>query len=236
MTFGIEGLLTALAFLLPGFLTSRLISARTPAVGKDISAFQETFESLLRSVYIHLIIAPIVFVIVKYILIKGDFILISRINSEGIQAYYLARPFQVTLLLFVWLFFAFVLALVFGSVWDPLEALFNRLVKKTGTSSEDVFYQLRDYVAKRREHGEEDCQLWIQARLKNGYTYQGEFVFAGYRQDGLSRELMLTHVKFFPYPAQTAEQVKGEPKLYDFVLIDVANCNSLEVLLGRDAP
>ena len=217
-------------------MTSRLIAARTPAVGKEASVFQETFESLLRSVCIHLLIIPFVIVLVKYNLLKGDFDLIDRINNEGIQAFYLARPFQVILILFGWLILAFVLAFVFGYWRDPLEFWFNRLVKKTGTSSEDVFYQLRDYVAKRRESEEVDCQLWIQARLKNGYTYQGEFAFAGYRQDGLSRELMITNVTFFPYPAQTGEQPKGETKLYNFVIIDVANCDSLDVLLGKGIP
>jgi len=232
MTFGIEGLLIALSFLLPGFLTSRLISARTPAAGREVSAFQETFESLLRSVCIYLIITPIIFILVKNIFISGDSALISRINNEGVQAYYVARPFQSTLVLFGWLFSAFLLALIFGYKWDPLEALFSQLVKRTGSASEDIFYQLSKQVISRREQGHSKYQLWIQARLKNGYTYRGEFYFAGYRHDGSSRELILTNVKFFPYPVQAGEDIKGEPKLYNFVLIDVANCDSLEFLFA----
>ena len=58
MTLELETLLVALAFLLPGFLASRLIAAKTPAVGRQPSAFEETLESLLRSMSIHLIIAP----------------------------------------------------------------------------------------------------------------------------------------------------------------------------------
>jgi hypothetical protein len=190
------------------------------------------FESLLRSVYIHIILAPFVFTLVKYIFIGGDFALISRINNEGMQAYYLARPFQATLVLFGWLFFAFVLALIFGYKWDPLEALFSYLVKQTGSASEDIFYQLIKQVINQREQGRGKYQLWIQARLKNGYTYRGEFYFAGYRHNGLSRELVLANVKFYPYPVQIGENPAGEPKLYNFVLLDAANCDSLEFLFA----
>jgi len=236
MSIEFSNLLVALVFLLPGFLTSRLIAARTPAIGRAVSTFQETFESLLRSICIHLVIAPFAFVFVKYVLLSGDHTLISRIDNEGVQAYYIARPFQVTLLLFGWLVFAFVVAFVFGYVRDPFEIMFNVLVKKTRTSSEDVFYQLTDHVAKLRIDGKSDAQLWIQARLKNGYIYQGEFAFVGYRHDGLSRELMLTNVTFFSHPTPNGEHAKGEAELYKFVVIDVANCDSLEVLIGKGVP
>ena len=61
MTLELEGLLITLAFLLPGFLASRLIAARTPAVGRRPTAFEETLESLLRSVYINLVVAALRF-------------------------------------------------------------------------------------------------------------------------------------------------------------------------------
>ena len=206
----IDNLFVALVFLLPGFLTSRLISARTPAMGKEASAFQETFESLLRSVYIHLFIAPFFFSIVAFHLAKNDQALLDSIYREGLQTYYFARPLEAVLLLFGWLFVAFLLAVFFGYKWDPLDLLFSRLVNKTGTKSEDVFYQLREYAIDKRGAGQKDNQLWIQARLKNGYTYRGELVFAGYRHDGMSRELMLSNVKFFPYSAQTTDRTQGE--------------------------
>jgi len=236
MSIEFDNLFIALAFLLPGFLTSRLILTRTPAMGRERSPFQDTFESLLRSVYIHLLLAPIFFTVIVCFLIKNDAILLDRIQKEGLQAYYLARPLETTIVLFLWLFTAFVLAIIFGYKWDPLEALFSKLVNKTGTKSEDLFYQLRELVTIQRDKGKKDAQLWIQARLKNGYTYRGEFVFAGYRHDGMSRKLMLSNVKFFPYPAQIAGPIQSEPKSYDYVVINVDNCESLEVLLGRGIP
>ena len=232
MTFGIESLIIALSFLLPGFLTSSLISARTPKAIKEMSAFQETFDSLLRSVYIHLLISPFIYILVKYVFVSGDSALISRINNEGVLAFYSERPFQASLLLFGWLVSAFILAIVFGYKWDPLEILFSQLVKKTGSASEDIFYQLSKQVVNLREQGHPNYQLWIQARLKNGYTYRGEFYFAGYRHEGSSRELVLTNVKFFPYSVQVGEDTRREPRLYNFVLIDVANCDSLEFLFA----
>ncbi len=202
-------------------------------MGREVSAFQETFESLLRSVYIHLLIAPLFFAVFWYFFVGNNINLLSQINKTGLQAYYLARPFETIILLFGWLFTAFLLAVVFGYKWDPLDVLLSKLVDKTGTKSEDLFYQLRGYLVARVDKSPEDNQLWVQARLKNGYTYRGKLVFAGYRRDGMSRELMLADVKFFPYPVQAREQVNLEFKQYDFVLIDFANCDSLEVLFGK---
>lgn len=231
MSIELGNLTVALVFLLPGFLTSRLISARTPAIGREVSTFQETFESLLRSVYIHLTIAPFFFIVVWVFLARSSPSLLDQIYKIGPQAYYTAQPFVVIALLFGWLLAAFLLAAVFGYKWDPLDVLLSKLVNTTGTKSEDLFYQLREYINVSKDS--EKKELWVQARLKNGYAYRGKLVFAGYRHDGMSRELMLADVKFFPYPVQTTEEIKGGPKLYDFVLIDVANCDSLEVLLGK---
>jgi hypothetical protein len=236
MSVDFNNLLVALVFLLPGFLTSRLIAARTPAVGREVSTFQETFESLLRSVYIHLIIAPIIYLLIMFLIVKNDISIINGIVRDGLQVYYLAHPFQVVTLLFLWLVSAFLLATFFGYKWDPLHVLFSSLVKKTGTRSEDIFYQLREFVVRRRNDGEKDFQMWIQARLKNGYTYQGEFYFVGYHHDGMSRELMLKSATFFPYPAQIEGQMQSAPKHYDFVFLEVENCESLEILFGRGVP
>jgi hypothetical protein len=120
MTFGLEDLLIAMIFLLPGFLSSHLISAKTPAVSRAISPFEETLQSLLRSVVIHFLIAPVAIVSVYFVSLKADVVLIDRIYREGIQAYYLVRPFEVTVVLFLWLLVSFLLALIFGYIWDPI--------------------------------------------------------------------------------------------------------------------
>lgn len=236
MALELEGLLIALAFLLPGFLTSRLIAARTPAAGRHPSAFEEALESLLRSVSIHLIIVPMLLVVVWFILLRDDPGLKWRICSEGLQAYYDTRPLEVSFVLWGWLVAAFSIALLFGCRWDPTECVLQRLARSTGTLSEDPFYLLPQRVAERREQGQESCQLWVQARLKNGYTYRGELVVMGYRDEDKSRELLLANVKFFPYPAQATDEPCSSPKLYDFAFIDVANCESLEVLITDVAP
>ena len=234
MAVELDNLFVALVFLLPGFLTSRLIAARTPAMGRVVSTFQETLESLLRSVYIHLFIAPFFFTIVWYFFVRNDAYLLNLIYREGLQACYVARPFESSILLFGWLLTSFCLAVTFGYKWDPLEVLFSNLANKTGTNSKDMFYQLREYAVDKRNKGLKDNQLWIQARLKNGYTYRGEFDSVGYRRDGLSRELRLANVSFFPYPAQVEGEILSNPKLYSFVILDLDNCQSLEVLFGRN--
>jgi hypothetical protein len=234
MALGLEDLLIALVFLLPGFLTSWLIAARTPAVGRQVSTFQETLESLLRSVCIHLVIAPLVFIMVRFILIRDDAILISRLYSEGLKVYYDVRPLEVSIVLFGWLVGAFLIALIFGCKWDPIETVLENLASKTGTLSEDPLYLLRQVEIERRNQGKGPYGLWIQARLKNGYTYRGEYWFAGYRGEKKSRELILANVKFFPYAAQTTDDLCLPPRSYDFVFLDTANCESLEVLLTKD--
>lgn len=231
-----ETLLIALAFLLPGFLASRLIAARTPAVGRQPSAFEETLESLLRSVSIHLLITPLVLVIVRFVLLRDDPLLLARIYSEGLQFYYGVRPLEVSLLLFVWLVAAFLIALLFGCKWDPIESVLQHLARGVGALSEDPFYLLQQRVVDRRKQGHAECQLWVQARLKNGYTYRGEIVFIGYRDEGKSRELLLANAKFFPYPVQATDELRSSPKLYDFALVDTANCESLEMLIRDETP
>lgn len=236
MSLEFNNLLVALVFLLPGFLTSRLISARTPAFGRQTSTFQETLESLLRSVYIHLLIAPFFFTVIWYFFIRNHIFISDHISRYGFQVFYLVWPFETVVLLFGWLLISFLLAVFLGYKYDPLDELFLRLANKKGTKSEDLFYQLRQRGVARQQSGKENDQLWIQARLKNGYTYRGKLDFAGYRHDGMGRELLLADVKFFAYPAQILGQTQDEPKLYDFVLIEFENCESLEVLFGPDAP
>ncbi len=234
---GFENLLVALLFLLPGFLTSRLISARTPALGKEASDFQDTLGSLLRSVYIHLFIAPIFIILIWYFRFLNNATLSDAVFNGGLQVYYVTRPFEVTILLFVWLFSSFLLALFFGYKWDPLEALFLKLVNKTGTESEDLFYQLRKNTEERRKKGQKNNQLWMQVRLKNSCVYQGEFSFIGYRHDGMSRELLLTNVTYISNAIQETESISAQniSTKFDFVYIDISNCESIEILFGANS-
>ena len=238
MVLEIEGLLITLAFLLPGFLTSRLIAARTPAAARKSTAFEETLNSLLKSVSIHLIIGLIVLVLaaVGFLLIENGPALLSRIYSEALQAYYGARPVEVIFVLFGWLVVAFFLALVFGCICDPIESLLQHLATRANTLSVDPFYLLINRAVQSREQGQERCALWVQARLKNGYTYRGQLLVAGYRDKDKSRELLLENVKFFPDPAQTTDEPHSPPQLYNFAVIDVANCESLEGGLWSTEP
>ncbi|MBN2394817.1 MAG: hypothetical protein JXR84_29070 [Anaerolineae bacterium] len=236
MELKLEGLLVALAFLLPGFLTSTLIRARTPAMGRQPSTFEETLDSLLRSVFTHLIIAPFALIIVRFIVLGNDSSLLSRIGVEGISAYYDARPVEVSLILLLWLVVAFGMALLFGYKWDPLEFILRRLVKKTGTLSEDPFFLLRQHVGIRRAKEQPYFQLWIQARLKNGSVYQGEFVTIGYRDADKNRELLLANATYFPPPpSPDAENILPTVSC-DFAYIDLANCDSLEMRFANAAP
>jgi len=161
MSIEFNNLLIALIFLLPGFLTSRLISARTPVIGRQTSTFQETLESLLRSVYIHLVIAPFFFAIIWYFFLKKYPSILANISKDGFQPFYSAWPLETAILSFGWLLVAFLLAVLFGYKWDPLDILFLKLTNKTGTKSVDLFYQLRQYEAARQSVNQENNQLWV---------------------------------------------------------------------------
>ncbi|MBI3151564.1 MAG: hypothetical protein HYZ21_05495 [Chloroflexi bacterium] len=231
MSIDFNNLLITLAFLLPGFLTSRLISARTPAMGRQASTFQETLESLLRSVYIHLVLMPFFSFVVWHFFVRSNIYVLKQIQTDGMRALYAIWPFETVLFLFLWLLAAFLLAVLFGYKWDPLNELTLRLANYTGTKSFDLFYQLRQSESDRQNARHQRDQLWVQARLKNGFVYRGKLVFAGYRHDGMSRELMLADVKFYASDAQMQSQPYVSI-LYDYVLIEFANCESLEVLFG----
>ena len=238
MAFELEGLLIALAFLLPGFLTSRLIAARTPVAAQKAGTFEETLNSLLKSVSIHLIIGLIVLVLaaVRFLLVKNGHALLSRTYSEALQAYYGARPVEVLSVLFGWLVAAFVVALLFGCIWDPIEYLLQRLATRSGKLSVDPLSLPTKRMMERREQGQENCQLWVQVRLKNGCMYQGELKTVGYRDKDKSRELLLENLEFFSDPAQATDEPCFPRNLYDFVFIDFANCESLEMILANTAP
>jgi hypothetical protein len=225
MDFGIDSLLIAMVFILPGFLTSRLVSARTPAAGRETSTFDETAESLLRSVYINFASGAFVWGVL-FISIYCFHIfpfLQQPFTMQGFIGLLNAHLEYLIAIIVIWLAISFAVAIFFGSIWDPLDVLLRKLSKKTGTVSEDPLYILRQAVIDVRKV-KENSQLWIQVRLKNGGIYQGEFIFAGYRRDGLSREILLTHVKFFP---KDSDQFI----LCDYVFLDLANSESVEAIV-----
>ncbi len=233
MEFGVDTLIIFLAFILPGFLTSRLIAVRTPALGRQPSPFEETSESLLRSIYIHLIIAPIIFILLRLYLLRVNPDILQRIYDDGLMVYVNGQPFLVVFVILFWLIMAFVLAIFFGYKWDPLDYIGNKLADKVGTVTVDSYYLLRQIVSSKREAGENFTQLWLQVRLKNGYKYQGELVFISYDKDGNGRELMLANVIFFPFAAQTSGEPSFEPENYDYVFLNTANCESIEVMISQ---
>lgn len=69
MELSLESLIVALVVIVPGFLTSYLVNARTPAMGESVSAFWETLESLLRSLIIQILALPILGVILRFVVL-----------------------------------------------------------------------------------------------------------------------------------------------------------------------
>lgn len=238
MTLQLEGLLVAVVLLLPGFLTSRMIAARTRSVGEPrISALEMTLDSLLRSVFIHLIIAPIALVVLRFHLTRNHPLVLAYVlYSKGPKGYYDTLPVEVLHVLYIWLLLAFLIALFFGYQWDPINQLLLRLRTSAKNLRQDPFWIVTDRLAEIEQHRQESLQLWIQARLKNGSIYQGEYVFVGYRDQQESRELLLAHATRLPPPAVAADEPRLPPKYYEFVHIDVGNCESLDMLLASKAP
>lgn len=225
MQIGFESLLVAIAFVLPGFLTSRLVEARTPAAGRERSVFEETAESLLRSSYIHLVIALALLTALQVFVLPGRPDLLTQIPDSASQFEMAAVTVPASWFVLGWLLLSYLLAFVFGYWWDPLDVGLNRLVAKTGLLTEDPFYLLREAVAERRAAGEFGVGIWLQARMENGSVYQGEFMFGSYRHPEKSRELLLANARY--YQPRTGRV----PEEFDFVFIDTENCLSLDFRL-----
>jgi hypothetical protein len=225
MNIGYESLLITIAFILPGFITTRLINARTPSVGKKQSIFYETTESLLRSVYIHIIIGIILIPIFQFIFIPTRSNLFSDGVGNGLENLYNNNPFFIIWSVIIWLLLAFILAFLSGYFWDPLDVLSEKLVKKTGTLTEDPFFIIRTSAHEKRQDEEESVQLWVRPRMKDGSQYQGEFVFGGYRSEGNNRELILSEAIYY----QSGENEPSET--HDFVMLDTSNCASIEFII-----
>lgn len=226
MFVGIDSLLIALAFLLPGFFTSRLVAARTPDFDRGTSAFNETLGSLLRSFYIQLITTPVIIFVVGILLSKYPRIL-PQLLKDGLQTYINANPFPFFLLFFAWLLGTFLLAFIFGYVWDPLDFLIRKLGKKSGTYFDDPLSILLAQAKAKGVEDNEQYKIWIQARLKSGALYQGELIFGGFRQQGLSREFLLANVTFL------REQHNSDKEIvtFNYAFLDFNNCESIDIQL-----
>jgi hypothetical protein len=232
MTFNFEALLVTLAFILPGFLTSRLVESRTPARLRQASAFSDTIESLVRSVYLQAILG--VGVIALLVVLRA---LNSELHTcmfqQGIQACVTQHPVQAFAMFIIWLIATLGLATIFGAYWDPLDYAYRKIGSKVGNESKDIFYIPMEFATLQRKRGLVGYQLWLQVRLKNGYTYRGELSQVSLPASGENRELLLSHVNFFPYPAQVEGPLSCPPHKYDHVYINVANCESIEMLYAN---
>lgn len=221
-----DSLIIALAFLLPGFLTSRLVAARTADIERESSIFNETLSSLLRSFYIQLVTTPI-FLFVAGIYLLNNQKILSQLLIDGLQTYLNTRPFLFLLIVFAWLLTAFLLALIFGYKWDLLDFLIRKLGKKSGIYFDDPFSILLEQAKARGDKDTGRYQVWIQAKLKSNAVYQGELVFGGFRQQGLSRELLLANVTSLREKPNSEDEIQT----FDFAFLDLKNCESIDVKL-----
>jgi hypothetical protein len=232
MDINLESFLIAILFLLPGFLTSRLILARTPAAAEAPSAFQETAESLLRSAIVHILIAAIALPIVYLLLPRVQPSLLPAIWEEGVLEYFKARQELIPAIIGLWVVLAFAIAAAFGYFWDPLDFLRDKLHRSRGTITYDLMYLLADAVTSARLT-DPSSQLWIQVRTSTGHTYQGEFVYGSYRAKDLSRELLMSAVTHFSPRLDKALPPPSE--LLDYALLDLSKCDGIEAKIRTHA-
>ena len=226
MNINLETLLIALGFILPGFFASKLISARTPSRNEEASVFTETAESLLRSLVINLVALPLAFLIAsKYFYSSADF---QQINEIGLIATLTSKPLQTELFVLTEFVLSLIVSFIFGFWWDPLDASAKRLLKSSGRANEDPINSLVQLTSHLRNQGKKGSQLWVQARLKNGYTYQGQLAQAGFPGDDNNRELLLSQVRFLPYSVDAAKPSELPIVSYDNVWINTANLDSID--------
>lgn len=92
MNIGIESLVISISFILPGFITTRLINARTASIGREQSIFEETTESLLRSVYINLIIGSIFTLFIQFLFIPSRQMIFTSGIGDGFSQLSSSEP------------------------------------------------------------------------------------------------------------------------------------------------
>ena len=225
MDIGLESFLVALLFVLPGFLTSRLIDARTPAASSQPSAFHETADSLLRSAIVHILIVLVIFPVLYAALVSFSPSTIPAMRSEGVPRFFASRPDLIPIVAALWSLVAFSIAGFFGFKWDPLQVLLSRLNKGQGTITDDLMSLLVSALHRARNR-DPRSQLWVQVRTATGHTYQGEFVFGSYRVKDLNRELLLAAVTHFSPPADKTSPAPQEA--IDYALLDLSKCDPVE--------
>lgn len=221
----LESLLFSIAFLLPGFITTRLLDARTPSKGRKTSIFEETTTSLLRSVYINITVAIIVGVLAQFQILPIQSDLLASFITDWPPNLTPEQSLIVITFAAAWLVASFCIGGAFGYWWDPLHSFSERLVRGIGTISDDPLYVISQVVAQKRDSGRASTQLWVQARMKNGAIYQGEFLYGGFPREEQDRELVLKGAIFYARPSS-----KPSPEL-DFVFLDTSNCSSIEFIV-----
>jgi len=228
MTIDLESLATAIAFIVPGFLTSKLISSRSPRRAIQSSAFEDTAESILRSIYINLVVASIVALLYHvYFKRLGD-PLVMQLEAKGPVGFAVANPLVAIQISLLWLVAAFALAAIFGALWDPLHFFMQLLSKSRGGLSEDALGLLRRLTIKRREQTGKPSQLWIKARMESGAVYRGEFVSSSFRDNNQERELLLANATYIAPTNDGNTNAPGEE--IDFVLLNLSRAFSTEFM------
>jgi hypothetical protein len=230
MEFGVDSILLGIIFLLPGFLTSTLVVARTPAKPPKLSAFEETAQSLLRSAYIHLVLAAAVALFTTIVLLAGK-TAPPELDLTSLTALVSAHPLPAAGLIIIWLMAAFLLAVIFGSWRDPLDSLTKRLHKGAGKVSEDAFHLLTEEVKARREAGAPGLQLWVQATSTENHIFQGQFFYASYQEADQPRELIPANAFHFEPPRKKEPRRKTGPQ--DFVFLPMESCHALEFRIAH---
>lgn len=220
MNIGLESILMAIPFILPGFLTTHLVKSRTPAAKKSESSFNEVTESLLRSVIIIIILGAITLLLFEFVFLPKNPSYQSLGLTEILKQIYFDTPFLIVWFIIIWIVLSLVIAIVFGIYWDPLSATEDSIATKLGTKSEDLFFRIKLH-ATTGKHSDKS-QIFVRVRMKEGGgEFQGKLLECSYPNDN-NRELLLSHAKYYSY-----QTYKPSEEL-DFVFIETKNCSSID--------
>jgi hypothetical protein len=139
----------------------------------------------------------------------------------------------VSSLLIGWLFIALIVAGVLGIWFDPLDFLYGKLGANKGIAVVDPWYEVRKEVMEIRENKDPDSQLWVQARMENGYVYQGEFRYVSFPNKRDSRELSLMHAILYTSTDPNDDRSLN-PIYVTRVIIDTSKCVGIEVIYTKN--
>jgi hypothetical protein len=220
MDLGIESILIALFFLLPGFIATYIRLSKIPEDFRTKSSFQETLGSLSTSIPIFLT-QLFVLLLLNY-LIKPFRDQVNLFIQIGLLQYITINSILFGTFLLSWGLFTLILSIIFGFI-DPIEGIADRNRKRYGISPVDFWLKVLQIVP-----AQNSAKVYARVWLKSGACYAGDIGALGIpNEKDNCRYFYLTNAVRW-YSISDAQR-KKQPERMAGVLLKSDDINSMDV-------